>query len=256
MSKTETIKDVDPFRGTEERLRRRNLDPAHYQLVLRARLGRRSDLEDLAVGYDGRVQDLESADAALLARAGGRAALRCGSSEYPLRPSLDRDWRERLGRALGLSGYLGGDRLDREVHRAFQRLRYTPVHEQTAADQELWAELLRVIDYDAYIEETPVIDTLVGRLVAKDIDQVVVEWFGGDTERFDYRDVPPAINGPGAVEGVTVHAVLERYPAGKVKRWVSLAISPPFATHREATEDDWKEIAPIDDLPAGRWPKR
>lgn len=159
--------------------------------------------------------------------------IRCGDYTYPLLSPLSQKDLIDLGRFF-LMRPLSANIVERAVHESFQRVYRTPPHEVTESDQELWNLLLSFIDYEGYVRKNPLPENLVGRLIKKDLFEVVISWFGGNEEIFDFRNFPSDIIT--ATPGSTIHAKLKRYPGGSIK-WIDCSISREL----RSDEEMWQE---------------
>jgi len=182
--------------------------------------------------------------------------LRVGDSIYPLKKPIMEIELEGLCTKLLVppEEQKNSEVFKRALHLNFQRIWRTAPHERSGEDREIWSLLLEYIDYDAYLRKNPLPETKVGKLVSRDLNRVVISWFGDEDEgNYDSLDLPPEIIT--AEIGSTVTLTLKKLEDGRIK-WIDCLVSPVLLTDEEALREYGDKIRYLDDLPTGKWPRK
>jgi len=167
-----------------------------------------------------------------------------GRHEYRFRQPISGD--ELAQRVC--QGDLAGEALERAFHITFQRLYNKGPHDMSLEEEELWEFVLGVTDYERYEREFPEPETLVGQLVAKQGDDVTIQWYYSDLrETFDLRSTPGRLATAGI--GDTIEATVLRLVRGT--EWLSCST---YSSLQDVTEDQLAKVDHVEDAPLGDWP--
>ena len=174
--------------------------------------------------------------------------IQAGDYLYRLREPRSR---QAIARHLGFDATTehSSSDFDRLLHELFQALLHLPPHERIGTEQATWMRLTEVVDLDLYHADHPVSDTRVGRIAGRNRHNVVIDWFGAETVKYDFLDVPGVV--AGAKPGATVSWTTRRLRNGKTIN-IDCTVGPPLL------DEDVKlsSVRGIDDLPDADWPKR